>query len=271
MDPATIDQLIVLIPVVIFCLAGLIVALIGTFGFVLLRRSNRPGEEGLAVPVAPPGEAAPAEPGPAAPPPLATDVDPDTYLAEQKSALQEFSLADLSNTFRGVTGQGYRQGVIVHHRQPDVPLIAFATQTSGGQMGLIKATTTYGEIELTVTAGRADVVWKGDKLGTLDYQHQRVLGPEGQLLGEINRPAGALNLQLGDQHYPISFFGQKAGELHYAVQGLSSLRWLSDTEEEEQPPAFSDLNPELNDTQQVFMMTALVMEVGFFDFLGAMQ
>jgi hypothetical protein len=267
MDETTLEQLLTLIPIIIFCLAGLIVAVIGTFAFITLRRSpgSRTRQAVQASTEPETEEAASPAMGPVT---VAADIDPEEFLAEQRGNLQEFSLEDLSVAFRGVSGQGYRQGTIVHHSQPVIPLISFVVETSGGQMGLIRASTVYGDMELTVTAGRADLDWNGDRLGALDYGNQRILGPEGQLRGELPRPAFTAGLPPVDKHFPISFLGKKAGELHCAIEGLSNLRWLTDTDAETYPPAFTETQPELDDSQQIFMMAALVMEVGFFDFVG---
>lgn len=270
MDQATIEQMLNLIPIIIFCLAGLIVAIVGTVAFVVARRPQAGGAGPVAEAVTA-GATSEAEAAALGTPPLASDLKPEEFLAEQQESLQDFEVADLSLAFRGVTGQGYRQGTIVHHSRSDVPLIAFVTQTTGGQMGLIKASTVYGDMDLTVTSGRADLDWNGDRLGTLDYRNQRILGSEGQLLGEISRPAHAATLTPEDQHYPLSFFGQKVGELHFNVEGLGSLRWFTEADEGTHDPAYTELQPELSDAQKIFMMAALVMEVGFFDYLRSLQ
>ncbi len=189
--------------------------------------------------------------------------DIEAYLTEQRDKLADFELQDLSNAFKGTTNQGQRKGVILHLTEPDTPLIAFTSQAYTPSAGTITAETKYGKMELIITQGRAGVQWNGEPLGVLDYTRQRILGPQGQLLGSMERPGD----HAGDGgRYPIGFFGQPAAEVITTVNALSTLRWFGN-DEIEPLPAFENLNPDLEDDQTLLVMAALLLEIGFFDLL----
>ncbi|MFQ5576987.1 MAG: hypothetical protein ACE5G8_08370 [Anaerolineae bacterium] len=189
--------------------------------------------------------------------------DIEAYLAEQRKNLVEFELPDLSTTFRGTTNDGQRKGIILHLSQPDTPLIAFTSQAFTPQNGAVTAETVYGKMELIIAQGKAGVQWEGDPLGVLEFSKQRILGPEGELLGSIERPAGS-EAEVGS--YPVSFLGQPAATVNTTVNSLSTLRWFG-TEDTESLPAFTDLAPELEDAQTLLLVATLLLEIGFFNLL----
>ncbi|NIP22927.1 MAG: hypothetical protein GWO38_03670, partial [Phycisphaerae bacterium] len=119
-----------------------------------------------------------------------TDVDDiNTYLAEQRTRLGDFALKDLSNSFKGITQDGQRRGIILQVDDPDVGLVAFTSRIVDPQNGDIRAETTYGKMEVIIRQDRAGLKWEGEPLGILDYTNQRILGPGGQqLLGSMERP-----------------------------------------------------------------------------------
>jgi hypothetical protein len=190
--------------------------------------------------------------------PVASTEDMEAYLAEQQANLAAFELPDLSNSFKGTTQDNQRAGVVLHLSDSDMPLIAFSSQLFNEQNGVVTAETTYGKMELIVTQGRAGVKWDGQPIGILDYTNQRILGPEGQLLGSMERPPSP------SDYYPISFFGQKAADVSTRVNALSTLRWFGN-ENDEQLPAFKDLGGELEDSQTLLLLAALMLEIGFMD------
>jgi hypothetical protein len=189
--------------------------------------------------------------------------DIEAYLSEQRANLADFELTDLSTSFKGTTNEGQRQGVILHLTQADTPLVAFTSQTFSSQNGSINAETVYGKMELIVAQGKAGVQWEGSPLGILDYSKQRILGPEGQLLGNMERPTGSSE-EVGS--YPIGFFGQKVADVTTKVNAIATLRWFGG-EETEQLPAFKDLEAGLEDNQTLLLLGALLLEIAFFDLL----
>ncbi len=187
--------------------------------------------------------------------------DIEAYLAEQRGKLAEFELHDLSNTFKGTTNAGQRKGIILHHSAEDTPLIAFSSQGFNAQTGTINAETKYGKMEIIITQGRAGVQWDGNPIGVLDYTRQRILSDQGQLLGSMNRP----EVSTGEP-YAIGFFGETAAMVTTNINALSTLRWFGGDSDEIRP-AFTDLKKDLDDTQTLLLMGALLLEIGFFDIL----
>lgn len=192
------------------------------------------------------------------------DVDDiDTYLAEQRTNLGEFALKDLSNSFKGVTQDGQRRGIILHIDDPDVGLVVFTSRVLNPQTGDIRAETTYGKMEVIIRQNRAGLKWEGEPLGILDYSNQRILGPDGQqLLGSMERPPAGREAG----YYAIGFFGQKVADVTTTVNALSTLRWFGD-EEGELMPAYQNLVDDLEDNQTLILLGALLLEVGFMDLL----
>jgi len=187
--------------------------------------------------------------------------DIESYLAEQRGKLAEFELHDLSNTFKGTTNAGQRKGIILHHSADDIPLIAFSSQGFNPQTGTINAETSYGKMEIVITQGRAGVQWDGKPIGVLDYPRQRILSDQGQLLGNMNRP----EMTIGEP-YAIGFFGETAAMITTNINALSTLRWFGG-DGDEISPAFTGLKKDLDDTQTLLLMGALLLEIGFFDLL----
>lgn len=187
--------------------------------------------------------------------------DIEAYLAEQRGKLAEFELHDLSNTFKGTTNAGQRKGIILHHSAEDTPLIAFSSQGFNAQTGTINAETSYGKMEIVITQGHAGVQWDGKPIGVLDYPRQRILSDQGQLLGDMNRP----EVTTGEP-YAIGFFGETAAMITTNINALSTLRWFGG-DGDEISPAFTGLKKDLDDTQTLLLMGALLLEIGFFDIL----
>lgn len=188
--------------------------------------------------------------------------DIETYLSEQRDHLAEFELKDVSNTFKGTTNEGQRQGVILHLADPEIPLVAFTSQAFNAQNGTVNAETIYGKMELIIAQGKAGVKWDGKPLGILEYSKQRIFGSEGQLLGGIEHPGPGKK----DGYYPISFVGQKAADVTIAINAVSTLRWFGG-EESEQLPAFKNILPDLEDRETLLLLAALLLQIGFFDLL----
>ncbi len=188
--------------------------------------------------------------------------DIEAYLAEQRGKLADFELNELSNTFKGTTSNGQRRGVILHLHDTEIPLIAFNSQAFNPQTGTIAAETKYGKMEIIITQGRAGVQWDGNPVGVLDYTRQRILGPQGQLLGSMERPEGDVN----GKPYPIGFFGEKVADVTTKVNAQSTLRWFG-SEEDEVLPAFPTVKRDLEDNQTLLLVGALLLEIGFFDVL----
>lgn len=189
--------------------------------------------------------------------------DIEAYLSEQREHLAEFELKDVSNTFKGTTNEGQRQGVILHLDDPEIPLVAFTSQAFNQQNGTVNAETIYGKMELIIAQGKAGVKWDGKPLGILEYSKQRILGAEGQLLGGIEHPGPGKN---DGGYYPISFVGQKAADVTTAINAVSTLRWFGG-EESEQQPAFKNILPDLEDRETLLLLAALLLQIGFFDLL----
>lgn len=189
--------------------------------------------------------------------------DIETYLSEQRANLSEFELTDLSNTFKGTTNEGQRKGVLLHLTREDTPLIAFTSQAFNRQNGTINAETIYGKMELIIAQGKAGVKWEGEPIGIIEYGKQRILGPEGQLLGSLERPANKSDVG----SYAVSFVGQKAADVTTKVNAISTLRWFGG-EESEQLPAFQNVYPDLEDKQTLLLMSILLLEISFFDMLS---
>ena len=104
--------------------------------------------------------------------PVAASEDFESYLAEQQANLSTFELTDISNSFKGVTQEDERSGIVLHISDADSALIAFTSQAFSPQNGVVKAETAYGSMELIITQGRAGVKWEGSPLGILDYTNQ---------------------------------------------------------------------------------------------------
>ena len=203
-------------------------------------------------------------------PPFVTDTgvttdsdDLDAYLAEQKANLGEFQLGDLSNSFKGVTQESQRNGVVLRHDDPDTGVIAFTSQVFNPQNALVNADTVYGNMEIIVTQGKAGVKWEGNPLGVLDFANQRILGGEGQLLGSMERPPVGSN----DESYEVGFFGQKAADVVMRVNAVSTLRWF-DNEADDQMPAFHNLSEDLEDNQTLILVAILLLEIGYMDLVS---
>jgi len=194
--------------------------------------------------------------------PMTDSGDFDVYLAEQREKLSEFELRDLSNSFKGVTQEGQRSGVVLHNADSDTGLVVFTSQAFNPQSGIVSAETAYGKMELVITQGRAGVKWQDNPLGVLDYTNQRIMGPEGQLLGSLERPPAGREAE----QYPIGFFGHKAADLTTQINALSTLRWFGN-EGSEQMPAFQNLVEDLEDNQILLLLAALMLEIGFMDLL----
>ncbi len=188
--------------------------------------------------------------------------DIEAYLTEQREKLAEFELPELSNTFKGTTTNGERRGVVLHLNDAETPLIAFSSQAFNPQTGTIAAETKYGKMEIIITQGRAGVQWDGKPVGVLDYTRQRILGPQGQLWGSMERPEGNLD----GKPYPIGFFGEKVADVNTRINAQSTLRWFG-SEDGESLPAFNNLKSELEDDQTLLLMAASLLEIGFFDVL----
>lgn len=193
-----------------------------------------------------------------------TDVDDiNTYLAEQRTKLGDFALKDISNSFKGITQDGQRRGIILQINDPDVGLVAFTSRVVDPRNGDIRAETTYGKMEVIIRQARAGLKWEGEPLGILDYANQRILGPGGQqLLGNMERPP--VGREAG--YYAIGFFGQKVADVTTTINALSTLRWFGD-EEGELMPAYQNLVDDLEDNQTLILLGALLLEVGFMDML----
>ena len=189
--------------------------------------------------------------------------DIEAYLSEQREHLAEFELKDVSNTFKGTTNEGQRQGVILHLDDPEIPLIAFTSQAFNAQNGTVTAETIYGKMDLIIAQGKAGVKWDGKPLGVLEYSKQRIFGSEGQLLGGMEHPGPG---KTGIDYYAISFVGQKAADVIMQINAISTLRWFGG-EESEQLPAFKNILPDLEDKETLLLLAALLLEIGFFDLI----
>lgn len=229
---------------------------------VILRRPDSKQGPSTAKPRE---EAAATRPGESTPPPAtsmpedsATLEDADTWLAEQSAALDDFDLTDLSNTFKGITQDNARRGVITHLQAPETGLIAFTSQIFNPTSAAIKAETKYGSMEIIVTQGKAGVRWNSDPIGVLDYSNLRILGPDGQLLGSMERPTEA-----NGEYYPVGFFGNTVAEVVTNIGASSTLRWF-DSQEGESQPAFQNTAEEVEDVQVLLLLGALLLEFGFF-------
>ena len=194
--------------------------------------------------------------------PLAEIDDINTYLDEQRANLIDFELSDLSNSFRGTTQEGQRMGMILHITDSEIGLVAFTGQAFNPQSGVVTAETTYGAMELVITQGRAGVKWGGEPLGILDYTNRRILGPEGQLLGSMDRPPASNE----DGYYPVGFLGQKVADVTTQINALSTLRWFGN-ENEDQLAAFQDMAPDLEDNQTLLLLATFLLEIGFLNLL----
>ncbi len=189
--------------------------------------------------------------------------DIEAYLTEQRAKLTDFELHELSNTFKGTTSNGQRRGVVLNLTDKEIPLIAFNSQAFNPQTGTIAAETKYGKMEIIITQGRAGVQWDGEPVGVLDYTRQRILGPQGQLLGSMERPEG----DMGGKPYPIGFFGEKVADVTTHINAQSTLRWFG-SEEDDMLPAFTHLKTDLEDNQTLLLVAALLLETGFFNVLS---
>ena len=187
----------------------------------------------------------------------------EAWLAEQRNNLSEFDLQEVSNTFKGTTNEGQRTGVLLHLTKEEKALVAFTGQVFSPQNGAISAETVYGMMEMTVAQGKAVVQWNGELLGVLEFSKQRILGPEGGLLGTMERPAPGSE---GDGYYPITFFGQKAADVTTRINAVSTLRWFGG-EDVQREPGYQNLATDLEDNQTLLLLAALLLEIGFFDVL----
>ena len=194
--------------------------------------------------------------------PVTDSNDFDAYLEDQKANLSAFELGDLSNSFKGISQDNQRTGVVLHQGDSETGLIAFTSQALNPQSGIITGETAYGKMEIIITSGKAGVKWQGNPLGILDFANQRILGPEGRLLGSLERPA------IGSESgaYPITFLGQKVADLTTDINAVGTLRWF-DNESGNISPAFQDLAEDLEDNQTLLLMAALLLEVGFMDLI----
>ena len=189
--------------------------------------------------------------------------DVEAWLAEQRNNLTDFDLQEVSNTFKGTTNEGQRTGVILHLTEEERALVAFTGQVFSPQNGAISAETVYGTMEMTVAQGKAVVQWNGETLGVLEFGKQRILGPEGGLLGTMERPTPGSE---GNGYYPISFFGRKAADVTTRINAVSTLRWFGG-EDVQREPAYQNLVTDLEDNQTLLLLAALLLEIGFFDVL----
>ena len=260
MDPTT---FLIIIGVVAFLIiVGMVIAIV-----IVMRRPDTAASKRPATTRAVVEEDMSMDgPGLAETIPAASTEDIEAYLAEQQANLAPFELPDLSNSFKGTTQDRQRAGIILHVNDSDTALVAFSSQIFNPQNGVVSAETTYGKMELIVTQGRAGVKWEGQPIGILDYTNQRILGPEGQLLGNMERPAPGAGTADGDGYYPIGFFGQKAADVTTRINALSTLRWFGN-EGEEQMSAFKNLAGELDDNQTLLLLAALLLEMGFLNLL----
>ena len=192
--------------------------------------------------------------------PTTTAEDVDSLIAQAE--LSPFELSDLSNSFKGITQEGERSGIVLHAVDPEISLIAFSSQLFNQQNGFVKAETAYGSMELIIAQGRAGVKWEGEPLGVLDYTNQRILGPKGQLLGSMERPPVGQETDF----YPVGFFGQKAADVLTHINAMSTLRWFGD-EEDAIRPALDNVADELEDTQTLLILAAFLLEIGFMSLL----
>ncbi len=253
--------------VVVAILALLIVAGMIIAALVVMRKSSaeQPASMPVNMDLAVDGKADTPQPASTPHPThIPTPIeDVEAYLTEKRGELAEFELTDLSTSFKGSTHDSRRSGIILHLTQPETPLIAFTSQAYSSQNGAITAETKYGKMELVVAQGKAGVQWQGTPLGILEFGKQRLLGAEGQLLGSLERPATP---DIDSPFYPVSIFGQKIAEVNTQVNALSTLRWISN-DETEMLPAFKEVSSELDDTQTLLLLSASLLEVGFFSLL----
>ena len=178
--------------------------------------------------------------------------------------LIEFELTDVSSSFRGVSQNRQRDGVILHLTQPDAGLISFKSQAFSEEQGSIIAETVYGKMEVIIAQGKAGVKWDDEPLGVLDYSNQRILGAEGQILGSMERP---LESEPENGYYPIGFYGQHMADVSMAIQSIATLRWFDDQDTDSQS-AYQNIAEELDDVQTLLLIGAFLLEVGFFDVLA---
>ena len=229
---------------------------------VLRRPSNEFSQPAMATATAGAIDVADSPPSVVETMPVTDSNDFDAYLEEQKANLSAFELGDLSNSFKGISQDNQRTGIILHQADGETGLVAFTSQALNPQSGIITGETAYGKMEIIITSGKAGVKWQGDPLGILDFGNQRILGPEGRLLGSLERPAVGSE----DGSFPISFLGQKAGDLTTDINAVGTLRWF-DNESGDVKPAFENLATDLEDNQTLLLMAALLLEVGFMSLL----
>ena len=192
--------------------------------------------------------------------------DMKTYLARKKQELVDFELTDLSNSFQGTTSGAERYGVILPLGQKDTPLVTFRSHVPGAQNAAIIAETIYGEMKIAIGQGKAGVQWDGELIGVLDFGNQRILGPEGQLLGGMERPLSDSVGVSEANSYPISFFGEKVADVTMVINALSALRWFGN-EDTDRLPAFENLSPIEDDNHTLLLVGALLLEIAFFSML----
>jgi hypothetical protein len=248
---------------VVSCIA--LVIIIGTVAatiYVLRRTSTTPARKSTAAVEKPVAAEASADASDSMTEtmPTTTAEDVDSLIAQAE--LSPFELGDLSNSFKGISQGSERSGIVIHAADPDISLIAFTSQIFSQQNGVVKAETTYGSMELIIAQGRAGVKWEGQPLGVLDYTNQRILGPQGQLLGSMERPP--IGQESGS--YPVGFFGQKAADITTQINAMSTLRWFGD-EEEAIRPALENVADELEDTQTLLVLAIFLLEIGFMSLL----
>ena len=261
MDPVLFLTIIGVIAVII--ILATIVAVI-----IILRQPNngkakpekesQPTDEGQN-PIPPPSDEGPE---------FEADEAPEAFLAAQKDELAEFELAQLSNNFRGVSQEQQRRGVITELNDANQGLIAFTSQIYNPSNAIIKAETVYGSMELIITQGKAGVRWNEEPLGVLDYSNLRILGPEGQLLGSMERSTPDDPSDEAGYYYPIGFYGQAAAEVITQISAASTLRWFGD-QDVEQRAAYQNVIDDLEDVQTLLLVGALLLEFGYFSLLEA--
>jgi len=245
-------------------IVGTIIAVI-----VILRRPESAQSSGQSSPDVVPGldtSTPDALPGVQPTPSPTPQEDMQDFMTTQKQRLAEFELKDLSNSFQGTTGDGERQGAILHLTEEALPLIVFSSRAPSAKNGVITAETIYGEMKVAIGQGRAGIQWNGEPIGILEFSNQRILGPEGQLLGRMERPLPD-SVGIGEvSAYPISFMGEKAADVGMLVNALSTLRWFGD-EDADQQAAFENVASDLEDNQTLILLGALLLEFGFFSIL----
>ena len=84
------------------------------------------------------------------------------------------------------------------------------------------------------------------------------------MLGSMERPA--LGSETGS--YPVTFVGQKAADVTTQINAVGTLRWFGD-EGSSKAPAFENLAEDLEDSQTLLVLAALLLEIGFMDLVNS--